>query len=101
MTSLASGMKDTMVKSYECPICHEEITAEKLVILPEDEHELHEELLGNIGGHMFSCHEAKRTPDAEQVKARIAELNAALDKAAHQLRILGVESLLKAQGGEE
>lgn len=67
-------MKDTMVKSYECPICHEEITAEKLVILPEDEHELHEELLGNIGDHMFSCHEAKRTPDAEQLKARIEEL---------------------------
>ena len=67
-------MKDTMVKSYECPICHEELTAEKLVILPEDEHELHEELLGNIGDHMFSCHEAKRTPDAEQLKARIAEL---------------------------
>lgn len=78
-------MKDTMVKSYECPICHEEITAEKLAILPEDEHELHEELLGNIGDHMFSCHEAKRTPDAEQLKARIAELEAALDKAAHQL----------------
>lgn len=76
-------MKDTMVKSYECPICHEEITAEKLVILPEDEHELHEELLGNIGDHMFSCHEAKRTPDAEQLKARIAELeaeNAKLEK---------------------
>jgi hypothetical protein len=67
-------MKDTMVKSYECPICHEEITAEKLAILPEDEHELHEELLGNIGDHMFSCHEAKRTPDAEQLEARIAEL---------------------------
>lgn len=78
-------MKDTMVKSYECPICHEEITAEKLVILPEDEHELHEELLGNIGDHMFSCHEAKRTPDAEQLKARIEELEAALDKAAHEL----------------
>lgn len=78
-------MKDTMVKSYECPICHEEITAEKLVILPEDEHELHEELLGNIGDHMFSCHEAKRTPDAEQLKARIAELEKLNSAALEQL----------------